>query len=87
MYYVYIIKSSKTDSYYIGSTKNVAERLKKHNRNQTRSTKHKGPWQLIYKETFDIKTSALKREKQIKGYKGGRSFKKLISASPSSSLA
>lgn len=87
MYYVYIIYSPRCKEYYTGSTENILKRLAEHNRNIMRSTKHKGPWQVVYKEEFDIKTSALKREKQIKSYKGGVAFKKLITASPSSSLA
>ena len=87
MQYVYILKSTLTGKFYIGSCSDIDKRLKAHNSNKVKSTKRKGPWQLICKETFNVKTSALKRENQIKSYKGGRLFKKLISASPSSSLA
>ena len=87
MHYVYVIKSSQFGSYYIGSTGNLFKRLEEHNKNRSKFTKNKGPWQLVYKEKVNTKASALKREKQIKSYKGGNCFKKLISASPSSSLA
>ena len=33
---------------------------------------------LVYKEVLETKTEARKRENQIKRYKGGRAFKKLI---------
>lgn len=33
---------------------------------------------LIYEEVFANKSEALKREKQIKSYKGGNEFKKLF---------
>ena len=85
--YMYILKSIMTDGYYIGSCENIEERLARHNNNKGRYTRNKGPFELIYKESFDSKTDALKREKQVKSYKGGRAFKKLVSASPSSSLA
>ena len=85
MFYVYVIKSDATGRYYIGSSCNIENRLKQHNNGQAKTTRHKGPYKLVYKEEFIIKTEALKREKQIKSYKGGRAFKKLI-ASPSSSL-
>ncbi|MFA4981968.1 MAG: GIY-YIG nuclease family protein [Candidatus Omnitrophota bacterium] len=84
MYYIYIIYSPKCQKYYIGSTGNVTKRLAGHNQNKTCSTKNRGPWELVHKEDFDIKTAALKREKQIKSYKGGRLFKKLMVSSPSS---
>ena len=85
--YMYILKRITTGGYYIGSCKNIEERLTQHNDNKGRYTKNKGPFELIYKESFDSKADALKREKQVKSYKGGRAFKKLVSASPSSSLA
>ena len=86
MFWVYIIKSEKTDRYYTGSCGNIEIRLREHNNNQTKTTKHRGPYKLIYKEKFELKKDALSREKQIKNYKSGRAFKKLV-ASPSSSLA
>ena len=86
MFYTYIIESEKTGRHYIGACGNIGERLRDHNTNQVKSTKNKGPYKLIYKEEFGTKRDALKREKQIKSYKGGRFFKKLIASSPSSSL-
>ena len=85
MFYTYVIKSELTEKYYVGSCSNIENRLKQHNRGQTKTTRYKGPYKLSYKEEFATKTEALKREKQIKSYKSGRAFKKLI-ASPSSSL-
>ena len=87
MHYVYIIQSASTGSYYIGSTENIGNRLKKHNANSVRSTKHKGPWQLVAVEEFCSKHDALLRERAIKSYKGNSLFKNLVAhASPSSSL-
>lgn len=78
MFFVYIIESEKTGRHYIGSCGNIEARLKDHNSNQVRSTKNKGSYRLIHKEEFASRRDALKREKRIKSYKGGRSFKKLI---------
>jgi putative endonuclease len=36
------------------------------------------PWVIVYKESFETKTEARKRENQIKRYKGGQAFKKLL---------
>ena len=77
-YYVYILKSRKDHKYYIGSTADVEARLKFHNAALQRSTRHRIPFILILNETFPDKASALIREKQIKNYKGGVAFKKLI---------
>ena len=78
MYYVYILQSKTTGKHYIGSTNDPDRRLKEHNGNQTISLKNKGPFVIIYKETFTTLRLARKRESEIKSYKGGNAFKKLI---------
>jgi len=77
MNFVYIIKNSQ-GRYYIGSTFDIEKRLYYHNSGKNRSTKEKGPWVLVYKEEYGDKQSAIKRERQIKSYKGGNAFKKLL---------
>ena len=86
MFWTYIIKSGKTGSHYTGSCGNIEARLKDHNGNKVKSTRNKDPYKLVYMEGSKFKKDALRREKQIKSFKGGRAFKKLTS-SPSSSLA
>ncbi|HAJ56388.1 MAG TPA: endonuclease [Candidatus Omnitrophica bacterium] len=78
MYFVYIIKSRKNDRFYIGSAQDVKERLRQHERGKTRSLKNKGPFDIIRIEEFETRTEAFSRERQIKRYKGGQAFKKLI---------
>ena len=78
MYFVYILKSLIVLRYYIGSSENVARRLSDHNSGKVKSTKAYKPWEIVYLERFDIKSYALKREKQIKSYKSGNAFKKLL---------
>ena len=77
MYYVYILENS-AGKHYIGSCEDTAIRLKRHNQNSVRATKHKGPFRLIYQEEFGTRTEARKREKQIKRYKGNSNFKRLL---------
>ena len=81
MYFVYILKSLKDSSYYIGHSENLKKILEKHNKGRVRSTKSKRPWQLIYKEFFETRQEVYRRELQIKNYKGGEAFKKLIRGS------
>lgn len=78
MYSVYIIRSLKSQKYYTGVTSNLEQRIHKHNHHSTKSTKNYNDWKLVYKEDFEDKKSAWKREKQIKKYKGGEAFKKLV---------
>jgi putative endonuclease len=56
----------------------VDARLIFHNSGKQRSTKHPLPFILIYKEALINKEEALKIEKQIKKFKGGEAFKKLL---------
>ena len=77
-YFVYILQSQKDGRYYIGSTRDVEAKLIFHNKVLQRSTKSRIPLILVYSETFTNKLDALKREKQIKAYKGGNAFKKLL---------
>ena len=77
-YYVYILQSLKDYKYYIGSTSNVTERLKFHNAGLQRSTRNRIPFKLVLSEEYGSKVEALKREKQIKNWKGGEAFKSLV---------
>ncbi len=79
MYYVYILQSEKDGKFYIGSTSDVKARLDFHNSGRQRSTCFRIPFKIVYKEEYASKSEALKREKQIKSYKGGEAFKKLLS--------
>ncbi len=77
-YYVYILQSLSDNKYYIGETTNVEERLLFHNSGRQRSTKFRIPFKLIIVEQCENRFQALKREKQIKSWKGGNAFKILI---------
>jgi putative endonuclease len=78
MFYVYILKSKKDRGYYIGYTKDLQQRIEEHNRGKSPSVKLRAPFVLVYQETFQSRILAIRREKQIKAYKGGNAFEKLI---------
>jgi len=78
VYFVYILRSIAKNKFYIGSSEDLVNRLQYHNSGKVKSTKAYKPWKIIYTENFDNKSEALKREKQIKSYKGGNAFKLLI---------
>ena len=78
MYFVYILKSQKNRKYYTGSTSDIEKRLKKHNGGENKSTKSGAPWKIIYQEKYETKKESYRRELQIKSYKGGNAFKKLL---------
>lgn len=78
--YVYglYLKSIKTGTYYIGSTKNIDKRLLNHNAGLSRWTKRGIPWILIYTESYKTRSEAITRELKIKSYKSGNEFRKVI---------
>lgn len=78
MFTVYILRNTVTERHYIGSTNNLIRRISEHNRGQTKSTRQKGLWELIYKEEYSESIGAKRREKKIKSFKGGEGFKKLL---------
>jgi putative endonuclease len=80
MFKVYILKNNLTGKHYIGSTNDLVRRIAEHNRGQTKSTKRKGIWKIIYTEDYDTALGAKRRERLIKSYKGGNAFKKLLRA-------
>ena len=67
MYYTYIIYSESKSRYYVGSTQDITERIRRHNSNHMKSTRGKGPWKLIVSFSFASRSEAMKLEKKIKG--------------------
>ncbi len=78
MYFVYIIKSQKDDSYYIGSTENLEDRLTRHNQSRSKYTKAKIPWKLAYSEVYKTRSEAMYREYEIKKQKSRKYIENLI---------
>jgi putative endonuclease len=67
MFYVYVLYSESAGKKYTGYTTNLTARLSQHNEGFSGSfTKGKGPWKLIYSETYNNRTEAQQREKYLK---------------------
>jgi putative endonuclease len=66
MFYVYILKSKTDGNCYIGSAKDLRERLKKHNSGKVFLTKARKPFDLIYYEAYKAEKDARKREHNLK---------------------
>lgn len=78
VFFLYILRSEKTGRYYIGQTHDLEHRLSLHNQGRVRSTKAFLPWQLVHQESYETRLDSMRRESEIKGYKGGFLFKKLL---------
>lgn len=66
MFFLYILKSTKDDQLYIGSTNNLKRRFKEHNAGDVPSTKSRRPLTLFYYEAYTNEIDARNREKQLK---------------------
>ena len=80
MWYVYILYSDSIDRYYVGVTENLQWRLERHNEGWGRYTKRGIPWRIVYTETFENKSDALIREREIKRKKSREYIERLIHA-------
>jgi putative endonuclease len=69
MHTVYILYSERINKYYIGSSSNVHDRLRKHNNASKGFTNTGRPWIIVYTEDFANKADAAAREKLLKKWK------------------
>ena len=70
MFWVYILKSKKDNSKYIGVTVDIKNRIEEHNRGETKTTKSKIPYKLIWCCAFVNKEKAYEFEKYLKSSSG-----------------
>ena len=78
MIYVYVIRGVKNFR-YIGITANLADRLNRHNRGATKSTKPYLPFHVVYTEKFENYIDARAREKFLKSGVGRNFLDNLVS--------
>jgi putative endonuclease len=77
-FFVYVLKSKKDGVLYIGSGKNVAERVRRHNSGDYRYTKGHRPWVSIYEEPCLTRSEAVKRERFLKSGVGRKFLKEKL---------
>lgn len=80
MHFVYVLESiPHPGRFYVGSTHDVEDRLRKHNagraESQSRHTSMYGPWTLVIQIGFAEKSKAIAFEKYLKSG-SGRAFAK-----------
>ena len=80
MFYSYILLSSKSHTFYFGSTKDLKVRLGQHNSGEVKSTKPHIPWRLVWYGAFETEKQARDFEFYLKNG-SGKAFahKRLIS--------
>jgi len=78
-YCVYIVKGLDS-SLYTGVSSNLKKRIWQHNNSKygAKSLRGKRPVNLVYKEEYVSIQEALKREKEIKGWKRSKKLKLIM---------
>ena len=86
MFFVYILRSLRDESFYVGFTKDPDKRLLEHNKGRVRYTKGHIPYELVHIERFMMQKDAKNREVSIKKTKNIRAFLKKQTSSPDSAF-
>ncbi len=78
MFTVYAVYNQDVNKLYIGQTSDLQRRIFEHNQKLGNhfTARYQGEWKLIYSESAATRSESLKREKQLKTFKG-REFIKL----------
>ena len=66
MHYVYVIKSIKNGSLYVGRTDDLRRRIEEHNKGKSAFTNRGKPYELVYYEAYKDSREAVKRECRLK---------------------
>ncbi len=74
----YVIFSKESGMFYYGYFDDIEKALEMHNSGQIEMTRGKGPWALMFSETFDNKTRALRQSRFYRTVKGQRFLKKIL---------
>jgi putative endonuclease len=77
-YYLYILQSQSNDTYYVGVSRDPETRIKQHNQGVTKSTAHKGPWELKFSQIYENGRAAKKAEHWLKRMKSKAIIEKII---------
>ena len=81
MHFVYAIYNKKHGKLYIGQTADLNTRELLHNNKTFKNSytaRFDGEWVVIYQEQVETRQQALKREKQLKSYRGRQFIKQYI---------
>lgn len=67
-YTVYILRNS-TNKLYIGQTNNLESRITRHQYDGAKFTRGDASFVLVYHEVYETRLVAMRREKQLKGWR------------------
>ena len=82
-YRVYVLQN-REGQLYIGVSEDVARRVEQHNTGQSRWTKERGPWTIVWQSGELSLSEARKLENRLKRQKGGHGLFHLVGVRRSS---
>lgn len=85
IYFVYVLQNVE-GRLYIGFTTDLERRVQQHQNNEGGWTRTRGPWQLVYCETFADRIEAMHRERNLKRGKTNKELRARISNQKDTSL-
>ena len=62
----YILYSPLVDRYFVGKTSDLEKSINRHNSGKNKHTKTGLPWNLMYKQSFELAETAREKEVTIK---------------------
>jgi putative endonuclease len=65
-YFVYILYSQSTDTFYKGQTSDLSDRIMRHNNLSEKATRSGAPWKLIWSTAKPSRAEAMRLEKKLK---------------------
>ena len=85
-FHVYVIKNNVNNKIYIGQTSDINKRLLRHNnllpsKKSSYTRRNKGLWIVVYKEEYGSREEAIKRERELKSFKGREYIRNVINKS------
>ncbi len=78
MHYVYILLSETKKKTYTGVADDVNKRLKDHNSGKVKSSRTYRPYKIIYTESFETLSEAMKKEEFYKSTTGRRKLRAMF---------
>lgn len=78
MFSVYVLRFVRDGGHYNGSSNDLPRRLSEHRRGHTRSTRHKGPFEVVHVEEYPTEVEARSREKFLKTGRGREELKRIL---------
>jgi putative endonuclease len=77
-FYSYAIYSQESGDFYYGYFDDLEKVLEMHNADLIAPTKGKGPWVLMFSESYDNRMRAIRQSSFYRSVKGQRFMKKML---------